>query len=138
VDCPYELLEDAWGGHSRAPSPPSSSSKIGPIHLGQNSPGLVTTGQRATHRAACSSQKKGSTLFRVSPNAAPGWGNTLVPVESSEPIPVPEPMLPIPGPTYSSPLLALLLPVLLLCQETRLLSRREVSARQDAMTYLVG
>jgi len=42
-------------------------------------------------------------LFRVSPNAAPGWGNTLVSVENTESIPVPEPMLPIPGPAYSSP-----------------------------------
>jgi len=42
-------------------------------------------------------------LFRVSPNVAPGWGNTLVPVENTEPIPIPEPMLPIPGPAYASP-----------------------------------
>ena len=103
VDCPYELLEGAWGGRSRAPSPPSSSSEVGPIHLGQNSPGPVTTGQRASRRAACSSWNRGATLFRVSPNAAPGWGNTLVPVENTEPIPVPEPMLPIPGPAYASP-----------------------------------
>jgi len=103
VDCPYELLEDAWGGCSRAPSPPSSSSEIGPICSGQNSPGPVTTGQRVSRRAARSSWKKGATLFRVSPNAAPGWGNTLVPVENTKPIPVPEPMLPIPGPAYSSP-----------------------------------
>jgi len=103
VDHPYELLEDAWGGHSWAPSPPSSGSKIGPIHSGQNSPGLVTTSQRASRRAAHSSQRKGATLFRVSPNAAPGWGNTLVPVENTKPIPMPEPMLPIPGPAYSSP-----------------------------------
>ena len=34
VDRPYELLEDAWGGCSQAPSPPSSSSKIGPICSG--------------------------------------------------------------------------------------------------------
>jgi len=33
----------------------------------------------------------------------PGWGNTLVPIENTEPIPVPEPMLPVPGPSYSSP-----------------------------------
>jgi len=103
VDCPYELLEDAWGGRSRAPSPPSSSSEIGPIRSGQNSPGLVTTGQRASHRAVRSSRKRGVTLFQVSPNVAPGWGNTLVPVENTEPIPVPEPMLPIPGPAYTSP-----------------------------------
>jgi len=103
VDCPYELLEDAWGGQSRAPSPPSSGSEIGPIRSGQNSPGPVTTGQRASCRAARSSRKRGVTLFRVSPNVTPGWGNTLVPVENTEPIPVPEPMLPIPGPTYASP-----------------------------------
>ena len=42
-------------------------------------------------------------MFRVSPNVAPGWGNTLVPVENTEPIPMPEPMLPIPGPVYTSP-----------------------------------
>jgi len=42
-------------------------------------------------------------LFRVSPNVAPGWGNTLVPVENTEPIPILEPMLPIPGPVYTSP-----------------------------------
>jgi len=42
-------------------------------------------------------------LFRVSPNVALGWGNTLVPVENTEPIPVLEPMLPIPGPAYASP-----------------------------------
>jgi len=42
-------------------------------------------------------------LFWVSPNVAPGWGNTLVPVENTEPIPVPEPILPIPGPAYTSP-----------------------------------
>jgi len=103
VDRPYELLEDAWGGRSRAPSPPSSGSEIGPIRLDQNSPGPVTTGQRASHRAARSNRKRGATLFQVSPNVAPGWGNTLVPVENTKPIPVPEPMLPIPGPTYASP-----------------------------------
>jgi len=103
VDRPYELLEDAWGGRSRAPSPPSSGSEIGPIRSGQNSPGPVTTGQRASCRAARSSRKRGVTLFRVSPNVAPGWGNTLVPVENTKPIPVPEPMLPIPGPAYASP-----------------------------------
>jgi len=118
VDCPYELLEDAWGGQSRAPSPPSSGPEIGPIRSGQNSPGPVTTGQRASRRAARSSRKRGVTLFQVSPNVAPGWGNTLVPVENTKPIPVPEPMLSIPGPTYASPLLALLRPVLLTCQET--------------------
>jgi len=100
---PYELLEDAWGGRSRAPSPPSSSSEIGPIRSGQNSPGPVTTGQRASRRAECSSRKRGAVLFRVSPNTAPGWGNTLVPVENTEPIPVPEPMLLVPGPAYASP-----------------------------------
>lgn len=42
-------------------------------------------------------------MFRVFPNAAPGWGNTLVPVENTKPIPVPEPMLPVSGPSYSSP-----------------------------------
>jgi len=103
VDCPYKLLEDAWGGRSRAPSPPSSGSEIGPIRSGQNSPGPVTTGQRASRRAARSSRKRGATLFRVSPNVAPGWGNTLVPVENTKPIPIPEPMLPIPGPAYISP-----------------------------------
>ena len=103
VDRPYELLENAWGGRSRAPSPPSGGSEIGPIHLGQNSPGLVTTGQRASRRAACSSRKRGVTLFQVSPNAAPGWGNTLVPVVNTELIPIPEPMFPIPGPAYTSP-----------------------------------
>jgi len=103
VDRPYELLEDAWGGCSRAPSPPSSGSEVGPICWGQNSPGPVTTGQRASRRAARSNRKRGATLFRVSPNAAPGWGNTLVPVENTEPIPVLEPMLPIPGPAYTSP-----------------------------------
>jgi len=103
VDRPYELLEDAWGGRSRAPSPPSSGSKIGPIRSGQNSPGPVTTGQRASHRVARSSRKRGAALFRVSPNVALGWGNTLVPVENTEPIPVPEPMLLIPGPAYASP-----------------------------------
>jgi len=103
VDRPYKLLEDAWGGRSRAPSPPSSGSEVGPIHSGQNSPDPVTTGQRASRRAAHSSWKRGATLFRVSPNVAPGWGNTLVPVENTEPIPMPEPMLPIPGPAYSSP-----------------------------------
>jgi len=103
VDRPYELLEDAWGGRSRAPSPPSSNSEIGPIHSGQNSPGPVTTGQRASRRVARSSRKRGAVLFRVSPNVAPGWGNTLVPVENTEPIPVPEPMLPVPGPAYASP-----------------------------------
>ena len=103
MDCPYELLEDAWGGRSRDPSPPSSGSEVGPIHSGQNSPGPVTTSQRASCRVACSSRNRGATLFRVSPNVAPGWGNTLVPVENTEPIPVPEPMLLIPGPTYSSP-----------------------------------
>jgi len=51
VDRPYELLEDAWGGRSRAPSPPSSGSEVDPIHSGQNSPGPVTTGQRASCRA---------------------------------------------------------------------------------------
>jgi len=103
VDRPYELLEDAWSGQSRAPSPPSSGSEVGPIHSGQNSPSPVTTSQRASRRAVRSSQKRGATLFHISPNAAPGWGNTLVPVENTEPIPVPEPMLPIPGPTYASP-----------------------------------
>ena len=103
MDCPYELLEDAWGRRSRAPSPPSSGSEVGPICLGQNSPGPVTTGQRASCRAARSSWNRGATLFCVSPNAAPGWGNTLVPVENTEPIPMPEPMLPIPGPAYASP-----------------------------------
>jgi len=103
VDCPYELLEDTWGGHSRAPPPPSSGSEVGPICSGQNSPGPVTTGQWASRRAARSSQKRGATLFHVSPNVAPGWGNTLVPVENTEPIPMPEPMLPIPGPAYASP-----------------------------------
>jgi len=103
VDRPYELLEDTWGGRSRAPSPPSSGSEVGPIRSGQNSPGPVTTGQQASRRAARSSRKRGVTSFRVSPNAAPGWGNTLVPVENTEPIPVPEPMLPIPGPAYASP-----------------------------------
>ena len=103
VDRPYELLEDAWGGQSRAPSPPSSGSEVGPICSGQNSPSPVTTGQRASCRVARSSWKRGVTLFRVSPNAAPGWGNTLVPVENTEPIPVPEPMLLIPGPAYASP-----------------------------------
>jgi len=103
VDRPYELLENAWGGRSRAPSPPSSSSEIGPIRSGQNSPGPVTTGQWASRRAARSSRKRGATLFRVSPNVAPGWGNTLVPVENTKPIPIPEPMLPIPGPAYVSP-----------------------------------
>jgi len=73
------------------------------IHSGQNSPGPVTTGQRASRRAARSSRKRGVTLFRVSPNVAPGWGNTLVLVENTEPIPIPEPMLPIPGPAYTSP-----------------------------------
>jgi len=102
VDRPYELLEDTWGGRSRAPSPPSSGSEIGPIRLGQNSPSPVTTGQWASRRAAHSSRKRGATLFRVSPNVAPGWGNTLVLVENTEPIPVPEPMLPIPGPVYAS------------------------------------
>jgi len=34
---------------------------------------------------------------------APSWGNTLVPFENTEPIPVPEPMLLVPGPSYSSP-----------------------------------
>jgi len=103
VDCPYKLLEGAWGGRSQAPSPPSSGSEIGPIRSGQNSPGPVTTGQWASHRAARFSQKRGVTLFQVSPNVAPGWGNTLVPVENTEPIPIPEPMLPIPGPAYASP-----------------------------------
>jgi len=103
VDRPYELLEDAWGGCSRAPSPPSSGSEVGPICLGQNNPGPVTTGQRASHRAARSSRKGGATLFQVFPNAAPGWGNTPVPVENTKPIPVPEPMLLIPGPAYASP-----------------------------------
>jgi len=81
----------------------SSGSEIGPIRSGQNSPGPVTTGQRASRRAARSSRKRGVTLFRVSPNVTPGWCNTLVPVENTEPIPVPEPMLPIPGPAYTSP-----------------------------------
>jgi len=103
VDRPYELLENAWGGQSRAPSPPLSGSEIGPIHSGQNSPGPVTTGQWASRRVVRSSRKRGVTLFRVSPNVAPGWGNTLVPVENTELIPVPEPMLPIPGPAYASP-----------------------------------
>ena len=34
---------------------------------------------------------------------APGWGNTLVLVENTKPIPVLEPMLPVPSPSYSSP-----------------------------------
>jgi len=42
-------------------------------------------------------------LFQVSPNKAPGWGNSLVPVEIIEPIPVLELMLLVPGPSYSSP-----------------------------------
>ena len=103
VDRPYELLEDAWGGRSQAPSPPSSGSEVGPIRSGQNSPGPVMTSQRVSCRAVCSSQKKGATLFRVSPNVAPGWGNTLVLVENTKPIPMPEPMLPIPGPAHPSP-----------------------------------
>ena len=103
VDRPYELLEDAWDGRSRAPSPPLSGSEVGPIRSGQNSPGPVTTGQRASRRVARSSRKRGVTLFWVSPNSAPGWGNTLVPVENTKPIPVPEPRLPIPGPSYASP-----------------------------------
>ena len=103
VDCPYELLEDTWGGRSWAPSPPSSGSEVGPIRSGQNSPGPVTTDQRASRRAARSSWRKGATLFRVSPNVAPGWGNTLVPVENTKPIPMTEPMLLIPGPAYASP-----------------------------------
>jgi len=74
VDRPYELLEDAWGGCSRAPSPPSSGSKVGPIRSGQNSPGPVTTGQRVSCRAACISQRRGTSLFRISPNVAPRLG----------------------------------------------------------------
>jgi len=101
--CTETTRNNAWGGRSRAPSPPSSGSEIGPIRSGQNSPGPVTTGQRASRRAARSSWQRGATLFRVSPNVAPGWGNTLVPVENTKPIPIPEPMLPIPGPAYASP-----------------------------------
>ena len=100
---PLRTPRGRLGGRSRAPSPPSSGSEIGPIRSGQNRPSPVTTGQRASHRAACSSRQRGATLFQVSPNVAPGWGNTLVLVENTELIPIPEPMLPIPGPAYASP-----------------------------------
>ena len=72
VDHPYELLEDVWGIRSRAPSPPSSGSEIGPIRSGQNSLGPVTTSQQASCQVACSSRRRGTPLFRVSPNTAPG------------------------------------------------------------------
>jgi len=41
VEHPYELLEDTWGAHSRAPSLPLLGSKVGPIQSGQNSPGPI-------------------------------------------------------------------------------------------------
>ena len=103
VDHPYELLEDAWGAHSHASSPPSSGSKVGPIRSSQNSPGPVTSSQRASHRTVHSSRRKGTPLFQVSLNAAPSWGNTLVLVENTKPIPMPELMLLVPVPSYSSP-----------------------------------
>jgi hypothetical protein len=100
VDRPIEILEDAWGASSRVSSPPSSESSSGPIRSGQDRPGPVTSGQRASCRAARIAGKQKGLTYRLHVNKPPGWGVSLVVVENENPVPIPEPQ-----PSSSAPVL---------------------------------